>query len=255
MNLKPKTITAIIIDDEERARRLLMNALKDHISNVEVLESCSNVPEGVLAINKLQPDVVFLDIEMPTYSGLELLGFFRKIDFEIIFVTAYNKYAVQAFDVSAIDYILKPIRLDKLESAVEKLAQRLEGNNVMNRLETLQTNMASNKIEKIAVPVSDGLVFVKVLDISHIEADGSYAHLYKTDGTKMLVSKKLKYFEDILKNRDDFYRVHRSNLVNLQNIQKYNRHESLVELENGSHIKVARDIKSDFEKKLKSMHS
>ena len=249
------TIKAIIIDDEERARRLLNTALSEHCDDIEIIATCANVPEGVLAINKEKPDVVFLDIEMPDYSGFELLGFFREVDFEIIFVTAYNQYAVQAFEVSAVDYILKPIRIDKLESAVSKLQTKLASATMFDRLETLKSNLASDKIAKIAVPVSDGLIFVKTEDISHVEADGSYAKLWLVNGSNLLVSKKLKYFEELLINQDNFYRVHRSHLVNMENILKYDRHESLVVLENGTKIKVARDNKTSFESQLKMLHT
>lgn len=247
-------IRAIIIDDEERARRVLKTSLADHCSDVEVLTTCADVPSGVLAINKYKPDVVFLDIEMPEYSGFELLGFFREVDFEIIFVTAYNQYALQAFEVSAVDYILKPIRIDKLELAVDKLKTQLATATMYDRLETLKVNLSSEQIQKIAVPVSDGLIFVKVNEISHIEADGSYAKLWLTNGSTMLVSKKLKYFDDLLQNQNNFYRLHRSHLVNMQNIQKYNRHDSLVVLENGTKLKIARDNKTEFENVLKRMH-
>ncbi|PCJ64985.1 MAG: DNA-binding response regulator [Bacteroidetes bacterium] len=250
-----ETIKAIIIDDEERARRLLSTTLTDHCSEIEVLAQCENVPEGVLAINRLKPDVVFLDIEMPEYTGFELLDFFREVDFEIIFVTAYSEYAIQAFEVSAIDYILKPIRIDKLETAVERLKSKLSSTTMFDRLETLKTNLASDYIEKIAVPVSDGLIFIKVNEISYIEADGSYAKLQLINGSNMLISKNLKFFKDLLKNQNHFYRVHRSHLLNMHTIQKYNRHESLVILENGTKIKVARDHKSSFETALKDLHS
>lgn len=250
-----ETIKAIIIDDEERARRLLSTTLIDHCEDVEVLAQCSNVPEGVLAISQHKPDVVFLDIEMPDYSGFELLGFFREVDFEIIFVTAYSQYAIQAFEVSAVDYILKPIRIDKLEAALDKLRSRISSATMFDRLETLKANLQGDKIAKIAVPVSDGLIFVKTDNISHVEADGSYAKLWLVNGSNMLISKKLKYFEDLLKNQDNFYRVHRSHLVNMENIQKYNRHDSLVLLENGTKIKVARDNKVEFENAMKILHS
>lgn len=249
------TLKAIIIDDEERARRLLGTALSEHCENIEVIASCSSVPEGVLAINRQKPDVVFLDIEMPEYSGFELLGFFREVDFEIIFVTAYNQYALQAFEVSAVDYILKPIRIDKLEMALEKLKNKVSITTMFDRLETLKSNLASDKIAKIAIPVSDGLVFIKTDDISHVAADGSYAIVWLINGSNMLVSKKLKYFEELLINQSNFYRVHRSHLVNMQNIQKYDRHESQVILENGTKLKVARDSKTSFEVALKSVHS
>lgn len=248
MNQKFK---AIIIDDEERARSVLSSMLKEYCSDtIEVVSLCANVPQGVLEINRKNPDVVFLDIEMPDYSGFELLGFFKDVDFEIIFVTAYNKYALRAFEVSVVDYILKPVRIDKLETAVEKLQTKLQLR-MFDRLELLKTNLQSDKIKKIAVPVSDGLILVKVDEISHIDADGSYVKLHLNDGTNMFVSKKLKYFEDLLSNQYNFYRVHRSHLINIEFIKKYNRHESLVMLENNYKIKVARDNKVEFEERVK----
>lgn len=248
MNQKFK---AIIIDDEERARRVLSSMLKEYCADsIEVVSSCANVPQGVLEINRKNPDVVFLDIEMPDYSGFELLDFFKDVDFEIIFVTAYNKYALRAFEVSAVDYILKPVRIDKLETAVEKLQTKLQLR-MFDRLELLKTNLQSDKIKKIVVPVSDGLILVKVDKISHIDADGSYVKLHLNDGTNMLVSKKLKYFEELLCNQNNFYRIHRSHLINIEFIKKYNRHESLVVLENNHKIKVARDNKVEFEELIK----
>jgi len=245
-------IKAIIIDDEERARRVLSGMLEEFCDDVEIVGSSENVPQGVLEINRKKPDVVFLDIEMPDYSGFELLEFFKDIDFEIIFVTAYNKYALRAFEVSAIDYILKPVRIDQLEIAVKKVTEKLHLTTMHNRIETLKSNLQSEEIKKIAVPVSDGLLFIKVNEISHINADGSYAQLYLIDGSNMLVSKKLKYFEDLLSNQHNFFRVHRSHLINLNFIKKYNRHESEVLLENNQSVKIARDNKVDFENKIKA---
>ena len=245
-------IKAIIIDDEERARRVLSSMIDEYCSDViQIVSQCENVPEGVLEINRKKPDVVFLDIEMSDYSGFELLEFFKDIDFEIIFVTAYNKYALRAFEVSAVDYILKPVRIDKLENAVKKLQDKLLIT-MHDRLELLKTNLQTEKIKKIAVPVSDGLILVKVNEISHIDADGSYAKLHLIDGTNLLVSKRLKYFEDLLSNQENFYRIHRSHLLNIQHVKKYNRHESMITLENNQKIKVARDNKVEFEDKIKS---
>jgi two-component system LytT family response regulator len=244
-------LKAIIIDDEERARRVLSTMLKEFCSDsIEVVSQCSNVPQGVLEINRNNPDVVFLDIEMPDYSGFELLDFFKDVDFEIIFVTAYNKYALKAFEVSAVDYILKPVRIDQLEAAVAKLHGKYTMR-MYDRLKLLKTNLQSD-IKKIAIPVSDGLVLVKVNEISHFVADGSYSKVHLMDGTNMLVSKKLKYFEDLLENQSNFYRIHRSYLVNLDFIKKYNRHESEVSLENNIQIKVSRDQKVKFEEMIKN---
>ncbi len=247
-----RKIKAIIIDDEERARRVLSSMLEEYCADeIEVVSQCENVPQGVLEINRKSPDVVFLDIEMPDYSGFELLDFFKNIDFEIIFVTAYNQYAIRAFEVSAVDYILKPVGIDQLENAVDKLQHKLLLT-MSDRLDLLKTNLQSEKIKKIAVPVSNGLVLVKINEILHVDADGSYAKLYLIDGTNMLVSKKLKYFEDLLSNQSNFYRIHRSHLINIEFIEKYNRHESEITLENNSKLKVARDNKVEFEEKIKS---
>lgn len=245
---------AIIIDDEQRARRVLAASLKETDINIEVVAEAGDVPSGVLAINKHKPDVVFLDIEMPNYSGFELLGFFNEIDFEIIFVTAYNQYAVQAFEVSAVDYLLKPVRIDLLEKAISKLRKVDQTETMNNRIGTLKENLENKQIEKLAVPVSDGLIFIKINEISYIEADGSYVNLHLKNGEKLLVSKNLKYFENALESTNCFYRVHRSYLVNLKNIYKYNRHENLVVLENGVKIKVAREGKTKLEKVIKEMH-
>lgn len=253
MDVKPK-IKAIIIDDEERARRVLSSMLEEYCSDVEVVSLCNNVPQGVLEINRKKPDVVFLDIEMPDYSGFELLEFFKDVDFEIIFVTAYNKYALRAFEVSAVDYILKPVRIDQLENAISKLQNKLRLT-MVDRLELLKINLQSERIKKIAVPVSDGLILIKVNEISHIDADGSYSTIFLVDGSNMLVSKKLKYFEDLLSNQNNFYRIHRSHLINIEYVKKYNRHDSEISLENNQRIKVARDNKVAFEELIKSYNS
>ena len=244
-------IKAIIIDDEERARRVLSSMLKEYcFDDIEVISQCSNVPQGVLEINRKKPDVVFLDIEMPDYSGFELLEFFKDVDFEIIFVTAYNQYALRAFEVSAVDYILKPVKIDQLENSVKKLKKKLLLT-MHDRLEVLKTNLQTNKIKKITVPVSDGLILIKTNEISHIDANGSYSILHLIDGSNMLVSKNLKYFNELLSNQDNFYRIHRSHIINVEYIKKYNRHESNITLENNQKIKVARDSKVKFEEKIK----
>lgn len=249
-----KKIKAIIIDDEKRARRVLSNMLEQFCPDVEILGSFSNVPDGVLAINQNKPDLVFLDIEMPQYSGFELLGFFREVDFEIIFVTAYSQYAIRAFEVSAIDYILKPIQLEQLENAIKKVAEKKGALFMQEKIEALKSNLGNEQTQKIAVPISDGLIFIKVTDITHINADGSYSQIYLSDGSDILVSKKLKYFEERLTEKAPFYRVHRSHLVNLKHIQKYSRHQGRLTMENNLELNVSRDNRVEFEKTLNDFH-
>lgn len=240
-------IKAIIIDDEERARNSLSTLLREFCPEVQVLATAANVPEGVLLINKMRPDLVFLDIEMPDYNGFELLGFFREVDFEFIFVTAYNEYALRAFEVSAVDYLLKPVEIGLLQAAVEKARKRRFANTMQQRIEVLRDAYSGDELRRIALSLSDGMVFVEVADIVVLEADGAYTKVVQHDGTSILVSKKLKVFEDLLLHRPNFARPHRSYIVNLNHIRKYNRGESLLLMDNGSSIPIARDKKQEFD--------
>lgn len=246
-------IKAIIIDDEERARRVLEKLLVDYCEDVEVVALCENVPSGVQKINELNPDVVFCDIEMPDYSGLELLTFFKDVNFELIFATGYSEFAIQAFEMSAIDYLLKPIQIEKLENSIEKLKKKLQQATMHDRLETLKVNLQENVINKIALPVSDGLIFIDVKKISLLEADGSYTHVWLNDGTNILVSKKIKYFEALLANRNQFFRVHRSSIVNINSIKKYSKAESYIFLDNNKSVNISRDKKAEFEEYIKEI--
>lgn len=244
---------AIIVDDEERARRSLETMLNLHCPEVSIAEQCANVPKAVLAIKQHRPDVVFLDIEMPEFSGFELTGFFDTVDFEIVFVTAYSEYAVQAFEYSAVDYLLKPAQVDKLKAAIEKVQTRRESHNMKQRLELLKQNMEADEFTKIALPVSDGLLFVEVNSIAQLQAQGAYTDVYMADSSKLLVSKKLKFFEDLLARRKSFFRIHRSHLINLNYVKKYNRLESYIEMDNGTGIPVAKERKKEFEESFSSI--
>ena len=239
-------IRAILIDDEERARRVLSTLLADFCPDVEILEICSNVPDAVIAINKFQPDVVFTDIEMPGYSGFDLLDFFTEINFQIIFTTGYDEYALKAFQVSAIDYLLKPIQIDQLENAVTKV-KKAKSISMGGRLEALKENLKQAEIQKIALPTFDGLLFLDVANIVCLEADGAYTNVTCNDRKPIIVSKRLKFFELLLENRNQFFRVHRSAIVNLNYIEKYSKAESYLVLIEDKIIRVSRDKKSAFE--------
>lgn len=244
-------LKAIIIDDEERARQTLKGLLEKFVDGIEVINECANVPEGVLAINKTRPQLVFLDIEMPDYSGFELLNFFREVDFEIVFVTAYNEYALKAFEVSAIDYLLKPVDVEKLSQAVEKAKLKINKSDIANKFNLLKETYQNGNFNKIALPVSEGLLFVNVAEIVYLEADGAYTEVWLSNGTRIVVSKKLKFFEDVLDSKPNFFRSHRSYIVNINFILKYNKSENSLTLENGKVVIISRDRKSDFEKQLK----
>ncbi|MCF8451283.1 MAG: LytTR family DNA-binding domain-containing protein [Taibaiella sp.] len=244
-------IQAIIIDDEERARNTLRTLLKEYCPQVDVVAMCANIPEGVLSINQKRPQLVFLDIEMPEYNGFELLSFFREIDFQIIFVTAYNEYALKAFEVSAVDYLLKPVDIDKLKIAVEKASKRIGNSNPQNNVEALKDTFKTGQFNKIALPVSEGLLFVEVPDIIYLEAEGAYTNVWLNNGSKILVSKKLKFFEEILDARPNFFRSHRSFIVNINYLKKYNKNDSSLLLDNGKTVYISRERKSEFEEQLK----
>ncbi len=237
---------AIIIDDEERARNGLRQLLALSCPDVEVVADCADVPSAVIAINRHRPEVVFLDIEMPQYSGLELFNFFSEVNFEVIFVTAYSEFAIRAFELNAIDYLLKPVDGEKLKNAVSKLERRNS-----ERYVALQEGYARQEFHRIALPVSDGLLFVEVADIMLLEAEGAYTHVWLRNGSKLLVSKRLIFFEQVLGDRPFIIRVHRSFMVNFNHVTKYSKAESLLSLDNGKTIPVPKEKKAEIEEALR----
>jgi len=248
-----QTIKAILIDDEERARNSLLAALSSYCPEVIVVAQASNVPMAAELIREHQPDLIFLDIEMPEYNGFELFQFVDEVHFDIIFVTAYSQYAIQAFEVSALDYLLKPIEVSGLQKAVQKVLEKKSYSNVQKRLEILKEAFVSEEIKKISLPMADGLLFVEVKDIVLLEADGAYTYVCLQNGSRILVSKRLKFFEDILSNRIHFFRPHRSHIVNLNFLKKYVRGENKLILDNSTQIALSRDLKQQFESVLKEL--
>lgn len=246
-------IKTILIDDEERAINTLTMLLSTYVPEIEIVATCNNVPAGVIAINQHRPNLVFLDIEMPEYNGFELLSFFRDVDFEIIFVTAYSEYAVRAFEISAIDYILKPVEVDLLLSAMERFQQKKLSNTMQDRLDMLKENITEEEVKRIALPMNDGLVFIELKDIILIEAEGSYARIITSNGSTLVVSKRLKFFEDLLASRALFFRPHRSFIINLNYVKKYVKGESAIVLDGQHIISLSRERKQEFESRLKEL--
>jgi two-component system LytT family response regulator len=244
-------LTAIIVDDEERARNTLATLLHEFCPSVKVESKCSNVMEAVEQIKLIQPDIVFLDIEMPEYNGFELFDFFEEINFEVIFVTAYDQYAIKAFEVSAIDYLLKPVEIELLQKAVEKAENKSFLKNNKAQLGILKNVYKGEEIKKIALPLLDGLTFVELSDISVFIADGAYTNVIFNSKNKILVSKRLKFFEDLLENRSIFFRAHRSSLINVNYIKKYLKGKNTILMDDGLEISLSRDRKQEFENLLK----
>lgn len=232
-------IQAIIIDDEKRARLNLELLIEEYCSNVQVIASCENLPEGVKAIRKHKPDLVFLDIEMPGHSGLELLDFFdeNEIEFKIIFTTAYQEYAIQAFKFSAVDYLLKPINPNELTEAVKRFSKTKEK---LENYAILKENIKQDSFKKIAVPSGNSLLFLETDKIVCIKGEGAYSEIICFDGDKHLVSRNLKNFEDIICIDPNFIRNHKSYIVNTNFIKAYNKSDGgSLELKNGMQLPIS----------------
>jgi two-component system LytT family response regulator len=211
---------AIVIDDEKRARTLLKGMLDELSLGVQVVELCEDLPEGVRAIKSHKPHLVFLDIEMPGHSGLELLDFFdpKEINFSIIFTTAYNQYAVQAFKLSAIDYLLKPIAVNELEESIQRFKQK---NLEVPSFGILRENLNQPLVSKIAINTVNAIKFIETNALLFMKADGAYTQIYLVDDTVITSSKSLKYYEDVLEGFPNFMRCHKSYLINLNFVSDY----------------------------------
>jgi two-component system LytT family response regulator len=239
----------LIIDDETKARSLLTTILKEYCNDVTVIHEAANLLEGISILKEKKINVLFLDIEMPQHSGLELFNFIsvENVNFEIIFTTAYSEYAIKAFEFSAIDYLLKPLRPNKVKEALDKAIKSINQNQVQQRLLELKNTLSSDKFSKIALPVEDGVLFVKLEEIFVLEADSMYTNFHLTNNRKILISKPMKYFSDLLEHKDLFYKPHRSYLVNLKYLQKVVKKEgTYIEMENNMRIPVSKEKKEEL---------
>lgn len=240
------SITAVIIDDESMARSLLRAMLENHCPDIEVIDECKDLSTGVKSIRKNKPSLVFLDIEMPGHSGLELLDFFdeNEIHFSIIFTTAYNHYAIQAFKLSAVDYLLKPIEAEELEQAVNRFKKSSEKQDYA----VLKQNLNDSAPLKIALPTSTSVKFVKIEDIIYMKADGSYTHVFVGNGVCVTVCKTLKYFEEILiPTHKLFFRSHKSYIVNIMAISDWVKSDGgYLILNNGDQVSLSTDKSAEL---------
>jgi two-component system, LytTR family, response regulator len=237
-------MTAIIVDDEAMARTALRGLLNEYFPQVEVLCECKNVPEAVRQIQALKPNVVFLDVEMPEYNGFDLLTFFRpeQIDFQLIFITAYSEYALRAFAVSAVDYILKPVSQEHIARALGKLKSEPKENHLA--YQALQENIKDAKNKKIVLHTLESMFLVPMTDIIYMEADSNYTHFYTTShgNQAILVSKTLADF-DFIEKEPNFFRCHRSYLINIDKILRVDKKELMVEMEGGKKVYISQEKK------------
>lgn len=240
-------IKAIIVDDEKRGRMALRNKLEIHCPTVEVIGEAANGMEAITMINQMNPTLVFLDIEMPRMSGFEMLENLQEKDFYLIFTTAYNQYAIKAIRYAAFDYLLKPVDIEELKSAVNKVEMNIH-QKLKAQIDLLRENLLlpEKKMKRLAVSTLEGILFIDINNITHLEASSNYTLIYLGDKTKITASKTLKDFGELLAS-DIFHRVHNSYIVNLNYLKKYIRGDGgQIELTDGSLIEVSRKYKDDF---------
>lgn len=237
--------TAFIADDEVRSRELLQNLLEEFCPQLQILGNAASVDDAVRSVNQLQPQILFLDIEMHPGTGFDILQKLPSSAFhQVIFTTAYDQYAIQALRISAIDYLLKPIDVPELQSAVQKAIQQIDGKYPQHQLQHLLQNLVKQqKDQSISLSTAEGLEFVPINSIIHLEANGAYTVFHLKEGRKIMVSRNLKEFETMLAEHG-FFRVHNSYLVNLKEIRKYLRTD-------GGYVVMSNDISLSISPKKK----
>ena len=239
-------LTAIIIDDEQKGRIALHQKLKDYCHDVNLIGEAENGLDGIKLIEKYKPDIVFLDIEMPRMDGFEMLHALPEKKFHLIFTTAYDQYAIKAIKYAAFDYLLKPIDIEELRSAIAKINQQ-QRVDTEKKLALLEQNLqGKNAFDKIAIPTIDGLLFFNISDIIHLEASSNYTTIYFNNHPKLIASKTLKDFEELLP-ADIFFRPHHSYLINLGFIERYIKGDGgQIQMLNGNYVDVSRRKKEEF---------
>ena len=240
-------ISAVIIDDEPGNIVTLTELLKQYCPNVIVEGTASNVVKGFELINQVAPDVVFLDIEMPYGNGFDLLDKLSPVFFEVIFITAFSNYAIQAIKYAALDYILKPVSITELQAAVKKLGNNLTKKN-NTRVESLLDNFKhdNKSLKKIALPVMDGYCFESLDSIMYLQSKGAYTDISFKNNPKLLVTRNLKNFEEILPETD-FCRIHHSTIINIHYVKKYYKGAGgYVQMEDGETFEISTRRKNLF---------
>jgi two-component system LytT family response regulator len=238
---------AIIIDDEKKGREVLKSLIENYCKQVEIIALASSANEGYELIGAHQPDVIFLDVEMPNGDGFSLLERFEEINFQIIFTTAFDDYAIKAIKFHALDYLLKPVDIDELRLAVANVEKILQSKQPLeNRYSELILSRKMEHSGKLALPIKDGIIYLSISEIVRVESDGAYSIFYTTCGKKYLSSKNLGEYEEILPALG-FFRIHRSHMVNVKKVKKFIRGDgNFIEMEDGSQVEIARRKKDEF---------
>ena len=237
-------LKAILVEDESKSREILRNYITKYCPNITIIGEAANIDDALILIRNNQLDVVFLDVEMPYGNAFDLLDKVGDIDFETIFVTAYNHYAIDALNAHASYYLMKPISIDELIKSVDYVTEiRIKEEALQDQVLVPKTNTVSGKI---TIPQQDGFEVIETADIMYCKADDNYTEIYLNTNKKKLVSKTLKYIEESLKDAN-FARVHKSYLVNVNEVVKYVKGKGgIVVLSNGKEIMVSASKKSDL---------
>lgn len=242
-------IQTVLIEDEKKSLKTLETMLGRYCPEIEITGTAGTVHDGKQTIEKLNPDLVFLDIAMPDGDAFDLLNSLDVINFEVIFITAYNEFALKAFHFSALHYLLKPINHTDLVEAVSRYQRNHSKSRVDERIEILNQSLHSN-FARISLPTLEGLTILEIEHIIRIEADSNYCQFHLDDGSALLVSKPLSYFEDLL-HELNFFRVHNTHIINLNHVRRYNRGRGgMIILTDGSQITVSAHRKKEFLQRL-----
>ncbi len=249
-------IKTIIVDDEEKSRITLNNLVTKHCPELQIVDLCDSVASAEKSIALHSPELIFLDIEMPFENGFTLLEKIKNPAFRVIFTTAYGQYAIKAIKYSALDYLLKPVDVDELKNAVVKCGESKKtiGERSDDIEMLLSALKAKSKSAKIAVPTFEGLQMINANEIVKCIADESYTHITLTNGTKLVVSRILKEFEDLLSDLN-FLRVHNSSLINLTHVKKYIKGDGgYVIMSDDETVEVSRRKKNELLSRLTLVH-
>ena len=238
-------VNTIIVNGKKKVIADLKAMLYEIDKNIQVTAIATSILQAKGLILELKPDLVFLDLEMPKKNGFQLLEHFPKPDFEVIFTTVSSQYTAKAFRISSIDFLFKPLKKEELKETLQQVAQKNRLTQIHTALKDSKENIA-NSFHKLALPIKDGFVFIKPETIIRCEAQGNYTMFFLEEEKKILVSKTLKIFDDVLREVN-FFRINRSHLINLKHVYRYNRHKSpTVILSDGSELPIAEARKHDF---------
>lgn len=246
-------IRALIVDDEEDARFMLRSLIERHFSDqIEVAGEADSVSDGVALINQLKPELLFLDIRMNRETGFDLLQAIDNKDFEVVFVTAYDEYAVNAFRFSAMGYLMKPVKISALREIVESFVKKSseDRNDAKKRLKILIENYGDDrKIHKLVIPNMEGFRVVDIEEIIRLEGDRNYTHFILRNGKRILATKTLGDYDALL-HEFGFFRIHQSTVVNLRHVMAFHRNDNTVEMVDGAQSSVSRLRKAAFLEKF-----